>query len=227
MYYLEVSLAELHMKQCLIPKENIIGSIGFRPTIMDRLNRLEAVYHTEGLLRTLKSAIVILVSFFIDYRTCIKVVWETDSTIRAFPWKKLLIRQAGMEDLPQLKKIPEALAPEKRLRRGHVCFVALDGDRIVGATWYSPENNYSYALHMWIHLSEGEVCACGTYIIQEYRNKGLLPVFLVNMAKHMQKQGYKRRITLVSEKNAAMRTVTSKMVQARETERITVWKIFR
>lgn len=199
---------------------------GFKPTMMDRLDRLVDLYPTLGLLRTLKSAIQIGVSAFIDFRSCLKVVWEMDSTIRAFPLReRLVIRQAAMEDLPQLKKMPGVMAPEKRLRRGHVCFVALDGDRIVGHIWYSPEDNYVCALHMWVHLSEGEVCGCGTYIMPGYRNKGLLPVFLVNMAKHMQKQGYKRRVMLVSENNAVMRTVIAKTVQARETERITVLKI--
>lgn len=194
---------------------------------MDRLYGLVDLYHTHGLLRTLRLAIAIGVSVFIDFRTCVKVVWEMDSTIRAFPLReRLIIRQATMEDLPQLRKIPGVVAPEKRLRRGHVCFVALDGDRIVGQIWYSPEDNYVCDFHMWVHLSEGEVCGFGTYIMPEYRNKGLLPVFLVNMAKHMQNQGYKRRIMLVNEKNAAMRTVIAKTVQARETERITRLKIF-
>lgn len=200
---------------------------GFRPTIMDRLNRLEAVYHSQGLLKALKKSLGIIISFFFDYCVCIKVVWEMDSTIRAFPIKeKLLLRQATLEDIPQLKKLAEFIASEKRLRRGHVCFIALDGDRVVGAMWYSQEDEYFCALHMWVHLSEGEVCGCGTYIIPEYRNRGLFPILLVKMAKHMQERGYKRRVILVNEKNAEMRNVIAKTVQARETERITVLKIF-
>ena len=199
----------------------------FRTFLMDSLTRLEAVYHSKGLLKAIRKFLGIMISSIFDYYVCIKVVWEMDKTIRAFPLREsLLIRQATLEDVPQLKELSEFFNPGKRLRKGHVCFIAYDGNRVVGAMWYSREDYYFYDLHMWLRLDEGEVCGCGTFIIPEYRNKGLFHVLLVNIAKHMQERGYKRRVFLVNEKNAEMRNLIAKTAQARETERITVLKIF-
>jgi len=90
---------------------------------------------------------------------------------------------------------------ENRLTKGKAGFVALVGGRIVCYVWISFQDEYEPFLGMNIELNQENGYIYDTYVIPEFRRKGINSAVCNRALEYIKSRGYKGALTAVGGKN--------------------------
>jgi len=90
---------------------------------------------------------------------------------------------------------------ENRLTKGREGFVALVGGRIVCYVWISFQDEYEPFLGMNIELNQENGYIYDTYVIPEFRRKGINSAVCNRALEYIKNRGYKGTLTAVGGKN--------------------------
>lgn len=136
--------------------------------------------------------------FKVDWQKILVVERSLSEPIQEFvPKNGIVIKQFVKDNLYELKSIAEKRDKNKYLRfrqrfeKGHICFVALDRDEVVGYCWASVDSEYIEEYNSVIKLEEGEVYFYDAYVLDEYRNTGISYNVATRMAIYFRDNGYK------------------------------------
>ena len=120
------------------------------------------------------------------------------------PRVRIRVAQATEDDLDKFKGIVDEDKRSRfkqRFEEGRICFVALDGKKVVAFTWLSLENEYEPDLQIEIKLNDEEAYFFDTYVLPEYRHNRLQSTMMAAKLMYLHHQACKRVISLVWDKN--------------------------
>lgn len=144
-------------------------------------------------------------SIGLDWRTGIIVERSLEKPIEEIETRiSAIIRQATINDLDTLKGIVNDSKLElfkKRFKKGRICFIALDGERVCSFAWVSFENEYENDCRMEIKLHEGEGYIFDSYTVPEYRGSGFQTALISKRLAYLKDQGFRRAVAFVWDDN--------------------------
>jgi len=128
------------------------------------------------------------------------------------PKIKVTIRQATENDLDKFKGIVSESKLElfkERFEKGRICFIALDGERVISFAWISSGNEYESNCRVEVKLNEGEGYLFDDYTLPEYRHNGLQTTLIAKRLAYLQDQGCRRALVFIWDENIQSRKAYS------------------
>jgi GNAT superfamily N-acetyltransferase len=120
------------------------------------------------------------------------------------PKIKVQIRKAIIDDHVKFKGMFNE-NKYKRLRerftKGRLCFVAIDGEKVVGQQWVSLDDEYDPELKIGVKVNNNEGYLYDVYVVPEYRSNRLQLVLAAEAMKYLHDQGYEKATTIVAAYN--------------------------
>jgi RimJ/RimL family protein N-acetyltransferase len=120
------------------------------------------------------------------------------------PKIKVSIKQATIDDLEKFKDIVDSEKYhrfQQRFKKGNICFMVLDGDKVVAFSWISFDNEYESESQIEVKLKDKEAYSFDTFVDPAYRNNRLYAAVIPARLKYLSTQGYEKVIGLVDDKN--------------------------
>ena len=95
---------------------------------------------------------------------------------------------------------------DQRIKDGHIFYIAKKDRRIIGYCWYLLRKVEIPEFYATLYLKPDEVCPANSYIVPDFRGKGIRNCMRAYELDEIKKIGYKRSIGYVYESNlSAMR----------------------
>jgi ribosomal protein S18 acetylase RimI-like enzyme len=119
------------------------------------------------------------------------------------PKIKVRIEQATEDDLDKFKGIVDEDKYnrfQQRFRKGRICFVALDGDKVAAYSWISLDE-YDTNRRVELKLNDKEAYFFDDYVIPEYRNNRLQTALYTVRLKYVCIQACDRVVTIIEDTN--------------------------
>jgi ribosomal protein S18 acetylase RimI-like enzyme len=130
------------------------------------------------------------------------------------PKIKVLIMQATIDDLDKFKdkiEINNYERLQQKFRQSKLCFIALDGNRVVGQQWVSLDDHYDLDLKVTIPVNDKEGYLFDAQVTPEYRNNRLQSVLSATALKYLYEQGFDKATTVVMDNNTySLKTCAAK-----------------
>ena len=207
---------------------------GVLTAITDRVRDCNAIIAQEGSWRGLGRIVkeVLPLPFrSIEYVVVAQLL--TEPIIVPQPRLPITIRLATIADLDRFDGIAtfsEIKAYVKRFARGHICFIALHQDQLVGYNWVTPEVDPELE-GAPVRLQPGDAYVGYAFMVPAYRGQGIMPALIAHRSRYLQERGYQRVIAIADVKNQAV-LATCRKVGYREIDRATFqrilwWRTFR
>jgi len=77
-----------------------------------------------------------------------------------------------------------------RLGSGHICFITLHEDKVIGAAWVATQKAYIDYLDCYIELADNEVYFYDGFILPSYRGKNIMFQFTAQRIIYLREKGY-------------------------------------
>jgi GNAT superfamily N-acetyltransferase len=103
------------------------------------------------------------------------------------------VKQARKEDLEKFVSIVSAKKYrefQRRINNGRICFMVLDGDKAIGYSWISLDDEYIPDGGVDVVLGEKEAFLFDDYILPQYRGKGLQSALIPPRLAYLREHGY-------------------------------------
>jgi ribosomal protein S18 acetylase RimI-like enzyme len=120
------------------------------------------------------------------------------------PKIKVPIKQATIDDLDKFKDridINNYERLQQKFRQGKLCFMALDGNRVVGQQWVSLDDHYDSDLKVIVTVNDNEGYLFDAHVIPEYRNNRLQSALAATALKYLHDKGYDKATSIVMDNN--------------------------
>ena len=157
----------------------------------------------------------------------------TEPIIVPQPRLPITIRLATIADLKRFDGVAtfsEIKTYAKRFARGHICFIALHQDQLIGYNWATTEVDPELE-GASVRLRPGDVYISYAFTVPAYRGQGVVPALAACRLRYLQEMGYQRAIAIVDVKNhaalAAGRKVGYQEIGRATFRRILWWRTFR
>jgi ribosomal protein S18 acetylase RimI-like enzyme len=203
-------------------------------TITDRARDCTAVIAQEGWRRGLQRVVkeVLPLPFRrIEYVITARLLTEPIAIPQ--PRLPVTIRLATPADLDKFNGVAtfsELKAYAKRFARGHICFVALYQDKLVGYNWAAAEVDPELE-GAPVRLQPGDAYVGYAFTAPAYRGQRIAPAMSAHRLRYLQEKGYRRAIAIVDVKNKAAQTIHRRVgyqeVDRATFQRILWWRTFR
>jgi len=123
------------------------------------------------------------------------------------------IRLATPADLDKFNGIAtfsEIRAYAERFTRGHICFIALYQDELVGYNWATAKVDPKLE-GAPVRLQPGDAYVGYAFTAPAYRGQGIGPALSAHRLRHFQEKSYQRMIVIVDVNNQAARVIGRKV----------------
>jgi len=125
------------------------------------------------------------------------------------PKIKVEIRQATVNDLDKFKSVvseKDLNLFQQRFKRGRICFVALDGEKVAAYSWisldeYDTSNGHDITMQKKIGMTNKEGYFFDILVIPEYRNNRLQTALDTARLKYVHSLAYNRVLTGITANN--------------------------
>jgi ribosomal protein S18 acetylase RimI-like enzyme len=202
--------------------------------IVDRVRDCNVIIAQEGwwrgLLRIVKEFLALP---FQRIEYVVRARPLTEPILVPQPRLPITIRLATMADLDKFDgaaTFSEIKAYAKRFARGHICFIALYQDRLVGYNWAATEVDLELE-RAAVRLQPGDAYSGYAFTVPAYRGQGIVPALAAHRFRYLQEIGCQRAIAIVDVKNhaalAAGRKVGYQEIGRATYRRILWWRTFR
>lgn len=201
--------------------------------ITDRARDCNAIIAQEGWwcgLQRIVKEVLPLPLRRIDYLVLVRSL--TEPIVIPQPRLPITIRLATPADLDKFDGVAtfsEIKAYAKRFTRGHICFIALYQNRLVGYNWAAAEVDTELE-GAPVRLQPGDAYAGYVFTVPAYRGQGIGPALSARRFRYLQERGYQRVIAIVDVNNQAELAVCRKVgyqeIDRATFRRILWWRTF-
>ena len=173
-----------------------------QPERKTKWNRLSSIIRKHGILKFtwLVFRHVLRKTIRLDWESAIIIEGSLEEPVKEFvPKIEVRIEQATEDNLDKLKGIitkNDYNIFKERFRKGRICFVALDGEKIVAYSWINLDAGY-----VSDYKKEEVAYSFDTYVSDEYRNSGIAVYLQTKIWIYLRDRGYKKVIASVAKNN--------------------------
>jgi ribosomal protein S18 acetylase RimI-like enzyme len=124
--------------------------------------------------------------------------------LEVVPKIKVQIKLATINDIDKFTSLfdeNKCARLKQRFTHGRICFVALDGSKLVGQLWVSLDDEYETEGRIRVKVINNEGYLFDVYVIPEYRNNRLGKYLTFTALKYLRDQGYEKAAGLVTDNN--------------------------
>lgn len=115
---------------------------------------------------------------------------------------------------------------EKRLKVGHLCFIAEKNGNIVNYTWVCFNETFIDELERKIRIGSDSAYRYDGYTVPKYRGMGILPTVLTKATDHLFQNGIKKIYDFVTSANLPSQRSLSK-IGSRKMGEVTLIRLLR
>lgn len=202
--------------------------------ITDRARDCAAIIAQEGWrlgLRRIVKEVLPLPFRCIEYMIAARLL--TEPIVIPQPRLPVTIRLATPVDLEKFDGVAtfsEIKAYAKRFARGHICFIALYQDRLVGYNWAATEVDPKLEGAL-VRIQPGDVYVGYAFTVPAYRGQRIGSALSAHRLRYLQEKGYRRMIAIADVRNQAALVLTRKLgyqeIDRATFRRILWWRTFR
>jgi ribosomal protein S18 acetylase RimI-like enzyme len=120
------------------------------------------------------------------------------------PKANVTIRRATIDDMDKFVGLVDKdkyFRFQQRFKQGKICFIVLDGDKVVAFSWISFQNEYNSEWRCEVKLKDNEAYVFDSFIDPAYRHKRLHSALIFQKFLYLQMQGYQKAIGYVDVDN--------------------------
>lgn len=169
--------------------------------IRNLCGRLSALCRREGLASALRIALsrlwegILLERRVACFEIPLSLAWKERLAPPGISYGRL-----QEEEIPLLARFSPHTSPgeiRRRLREGHICHVARDGQQIIFCGWAGGGRIRAPVLGKVLDLPPKYAYAYNIFTREDYRGRSLFPLFVSEMARALKASGFERCMTLV------------------------------
>jgi hypothetical protein len=170
-------------------------------------DRAKALFRQQGTLKTAWAGFkyILRKTLGIHWQTIIFFERQVSEPIsEVVPKIPVQIRIATIDDMDKFNNMfdeHKCNLLRQRFTRGEMCFVAVDGEKVIAQQWISSSDEYDPDNRLKVKVNSNEGYFFDTYVLPEYRNNKLHAALVASGLKHIYDRGLKKAIGIVVKNN--------------------------
>lgn len=151
---------------------------------MKSSDKLQSHFRFKSLLNVIKKNIIVYTQVII-YEKRLDNIPSVNTKI------DVSVKRASLDDIRKMfQRDKNNLA--KKLKEGHVCFIAERKGDILGYCWVAFRELYVREIDRKIKFKKAEACIYDVFVFPDYRRKRIYQKMLVEIFRFLRKKGYEK-----------------------------------